>query len=186
MVNRIPGAEPGSDAAKPAGIDDVRRNLYRDEADKEWHGLLRAWRALGIRIPRLRAEASRYIAARVDLVKSKVARTAEGALVGVVALIVGVAVLATAGTLMVLGIAGGIAQALDGNVWAGNLLTGAGLLVLLAAAITIVIGRKRAARLKRLEQRYAEFDRASAVPGGNPGTEPAPAHAATGTNGAVP
>lgn len=184
MVNRIPGAEPASEASS-AG-DRLRARADHDgadrhRADKEWHGVQRAWRALGIRIPRLRAEASRYLATRVDLLKSKAARTAEGALIGAVAVVVGIAVLATAAALTVLGIAGGIAHALDGNVWAGNLLTGVGLLVLLTGAVAILIGRKRSARMRRLEQRYAEFDRASAVP---PDRTPAPA-TSPGTNGAV-
>ena len=185
MVNRIPGAEPGTEPARPAGADGVHRRPRRDDGwDKEWHGLNSAWRALGIRLPRLRIEASRYLATRVDLVKAKAARTAEGALVGGVALVVAVAVLATAAVLTITGIAGGLAHALDGNVWAGNLLTGVAVLALMAAGIAIRMGRKRAARLQRLAARYAGFDRASAVP---PGTDPPPAvHEGPGTNGTVP
>jgi hypothetical protein len=188
MVNRFPAADEGRTADNgnsAADVDPVRRQFNAERShDKEWHGLLRSWRALGIRLPRLRVEASRYVAARVDLLKSKVSRAAEGAVIGVVAGIIGLAVIATAAVLTVVGIAGGIAQALDGSAWAGNLLTGGGLLVLLIGAVLLGIGRKRAARLKRLEQRYAEFDRASAVPPGDlpsvPPNEPARA------NGAVP
>jgi len=162
MLNRIQGEDRGTDTAIPPRTERERRPA---ELDQEWHGLIRAWRALGMRLPRLRVEASRYIAARVDQVKSKVSRTAEGALVGAVAGVVGIAVLATAAVLLITGIAGALAHALDGNVWAGNLLTGFGILLLLGAGLVLMIGKKRAARLKRLEQRYAEFDRASAMPG---------------------
>jgi hypothetical protein len=67
-------------------------------------------------------------------------------------------ILATAASLLVVGIAGGIAAALDGKVWLAQVITGAGVLVLIAAAIAISARVQAGRRLRRLARRYERYD----------------------------
>lgn len=155
MVTRVPRSEPGA-AARGANGGRRPRGV-----DAPWAELRRAWRAFGSRLPRLRAEAARFAATRVDLVRLAAAQKASGIFAGLLTFVAIVAVLVMGAVLTMLGVAGGVAQALDGNAWAGNLVTGAGVLVLLAAYLAMRSSSRRAARLRRLHDRYARFDRAS-------------------------
>lgn len=162
MVTRVPRSESGSGATvrgadggpRPPGVD-------TPWGDAQWAGLRRAWRAFGIRIPRLSNEVARYAATRIDLARLAASRVAERWVVGVLTFVAIAAMLATGAALAIVGVAGGVATALDGNAWAGNLVTGAGVLVLLGTYLAISRSGKRAARLQRLHDRYARFDRAN-------------------------
>jgi len=69
--------------------------------------------------------ASYYFSARADLVKSKVRRLALYAAVGLIAALAGATVLVVALVMMLVGVAGGLAELMGNRPWAGNLATGA-------------------------------------------------------------
>jgi len=171
MVTRVPPFEPAGGSAAPRS-GGGRRSA--GSGDATWAGLRRAWRAIGLRVPRMRAELSRYAAARADLLRRSAARAGEHVVHAILVVVAIAAVLATATVLTIVGVAGGVAAALDGNVWAANLLTGGGVLGLLCVYFAIVRGARRAGRLRRLHQRYARFDRASNAPTADAGTADAP------------
>ena len=148
--------------ASPAPPRTAARSEWQSQTGHQWTGFVRAWRAVSERLPRLHAETSRYLATRVDLAKAAVARNADRAVVGGLAAVVGITVLATAAALFIVGIAGALASAFD-SVWLGNLVTGIVLLALIAGAVAIWMRKKRAARVEKLRDKYARFDRDGAA-----------------------
>jgi hypothetical protein len=75
-----------------------------------------------------------YLTARVDAVTAKVRRAVVWAIVGIVAGLADAAAVVTAVVLLLQGIANGLAV-LFGAIWAGQLVTGIGLLVLIALGL---------------------------------------------------
>src|SRR4051794_7065410 len=76
----------------------------------------------------LREQASLYAEATADRVKLTVRQAAVRAALGCLALLAGAAVVVTAAVLMLNGIAGGIGALIGNRLWAGQLITGLGLL----------------------------------------------------------
>lgn len=119
--------------------------------------LLRAWRALGRRLPGLREDLACQAMVQADLLRMAGSRwllRLAGA--GLLAIVVATTFAITAGLLFT-GIAGGLAEALEGRIWLANVLTGAVGLVLLAAAIAIGLRVRKRRRLQRLVRRYERF-----------------------------
>jgi hypothetical protein len=139
------------------------RTRPRDDGTRYRSRLLRAWRAFGLRLPRMRREIARFASAHADRVRGTIRRAAIGAALGVLAAVVGIAVLATAAVLLVNGIAGGLAAAFGGNAWLGNLVAGVGLLLLVGVAIAVLLRRDRTKRMRALAERYARYDEPTPV-----------------------
>lgn len=119
--------------------------------------LVRAWRALGRRLPGLREDLACQAMVQADLLRMAGSRwllRLAGA--GLLAVVVATTFAITA-VLLFSGIAGGLAEILEGRIWLANLLTGTGGLVLLAAVIAIALRVRQRRRLQRLVRRYERF-----------------------------
>ena len=127
-----------------------------------------AWRALGRHLPGLRDDLICQGMVQADLLRMAGARwllRIAGA--GLLAVVVAT-IFAIAAFLLFTGIAGGLADVLAGRIWLANLLTGAGGLILLGAAIAIGLRIRQRRRLQRLARRYERFvapPPTAAVPG---------------------
>jgi hypothetical protein len=101
-----------------------------------------------------------YAAAKMDSFKSSIRNVGLLAGIGVVGLIVGGAILATAGVLLVVGIAQGLGALFGYRMWLGNLVTGLLILGLLGAGVWIVMSKVknswRNATWKKYEDRKRE------------------------------
>lgn len=113
-----------------------------------------AWRSIGRRLPQMRKDVSCYAAAHADRARLSVARMLRQLASQVLLVIAVASTFAAALWLLLTGVAGGIASALDGNLWLANVITGAGVLLLLAGSIALSSQIHRASRLRRLRQRY--------------------------------
>jgi membrane protein implicated in regulation of membrane protease activity len=89
----------------------------------------------------MREYVSYYLATSADSVKLSIRNTVLYAVLGLLALVVGAAMLITAAVLVLSGIADGLTRLLDGHAWAGQLITG--LVVLTLAALLSWFGIKR-------------------------------------------
>lgn len=101
----------------------------------------------------LRRQIGEFLAIQGDRAKLKVRRTLLHALLGCLAGIVGLTVLIAAAVVFVLGVSDGLAVLL-GNVWAGELATGGGLLILCALAIWAGARSLIRASLRRTIEKY--------------------------------
>jgi hypothetical protein len=133
-------------------------NSRRPSSNASWAPLQKAWRALGTRLPELRSDLSCLAAVQVDRARLAFTRVVAGVVRSFFVTIAIAGILATAASLLVVGIAGGIAAALDGKVWLAQVITGAGVLVLIAAAIAISARVQAGRRLRRLARRYERYD----------------------------
>lgn len=137
----------GAPEARPA-------NRLHAPADDPWTALKKAWRSVGTRLPELQKDARCYAAVQIDRVKLAATKTATAVALGIFGLFAGVALFAIAFIVLLQGVVGGLAAALDGNTWLASLITGAAVLVLMFGSIAFVLRRQRAGRLRRLEERY--------------------------------
>ena len=153
--NRFPKTARAADGAS---APDRAQARSKARGDDPWTALKKAWRALGKRLPELKEDLSCYAAVQVDRVRLSASRVLIGAAYGILAVIAAAAVLFTAVSFLIAGIAGGIASALGGNVWLANLITGAAVLVSLASAVAIGLRIYNGKRRRRLEQRYKRYE----------------------------
>ncbi len=152
MVTRRRFAQ--SDMANgPPGRPEVSKP-HGPSTDSRWGELKQAWRAIGERVPELGADVSRYAAVQADRARLAISQVVTRAVTGILLMIAFGAFFATAASLLIVGIAGGVAQALDGNVWLANLITGTATLSLLSGAILVGVQVHRGNRLRRLQRRY--------------------------------
>jgi hypothetical protein len=79
----------------------------------------------------LREYVSYFIASKTDAWKAGFRRIGIMAVLGVIALLAGGAFVVTAAVLLLIGIAQGLGRAMNGHYWAGNLIVGAALLLLI-------------------------------------------------------
>lgn len=122
------------DGERQAADEDPERRPARDPHDSGQDPLAQVRLCLA----ELRDYAAYYLAARADALKLQARTIAIYAALGLTAGIAGAGALITAVVLALGGVANGFAQLLGGRVWAGQLITGLG--VLLIAAATIVFG----------------------------------------------
>lgn len=153
MVTRAPTSEVPPRAASPGSGD--RTGLRRPTVLR---GLKTAWKSLEASLPGLEQDLKCYAMAQADrariAVRDKAGSIARAAVLAVVALVVVISAI----VLAIDGIAGGLTVALDGRAWLANLITGTGLVLLLAAAAGIRARAQRKQRLRRLAKRYARHD----------------------------
>lgn len=95
-----------------------------------------------------------YFEIRKDQLRLKVRTWLMLGAVGVLAAIVGVIALVVAAYMVLNGIALGIAELLDGQIWAGQLITGFGVLGITAATIYAFIRRATAKSQSLTRQKY--------------------------------
>ena len=101
-----------------------------------------------------------FVGAKMDAMKSSIRNVGLLAGVGVVGLIVGGAILATAGVLLVTGIAQGLGVLFGYRMWLGNLVTGLFILGMLGVGVWIMMSKVknswRNATWKKYEDRKRE------------------------------
>lgn len=100
---------------------------------------------------------SYYLAARTDAVKLQVRTLLIYAALGVVGGLVGVAALIAAVVLALSGTANGLAELLGGRLWAGQLITGATVLVITAAAIFFAMRSITGGSRKKTVKKYENW-----------------------------
>jgi hypothetical protein len=110
--------------------------------------------AVGKRLPEMGEDLSCYAAVQTDRARLAVSRLVTRLVASILQIIAVAAVLATAASLLIVGIAGGLASALEGNVWLANIITGAAALIVLCGAIAVSVGGQRRTRLRHLQRRY--------------------------------
>ena len=97
---------------------------------------------------------SYYLSARSDAFKASIRNVGIMAALGVLALAVAVTLVVTATVLLCIGIAQALAAAMHGTAWAGNLIVGAGLLLILFGGAILGSRMLAAAARKRTMQKY--------------------------------
>jgi hypothetical protein len=108
----------------------------------------------------LKEYAAQYIAARADSLKLSVRKGVLFAVLGVLGLFVGGAILVTAASIFVIGIAQLIAHWLGDRAWAGNLIVGALMIGLMVGGAWFmmrrILGAGRKATVERYERRLKQ------------------------------
>jgi hypothetical protein len=102
----------------------------------------------------LREYASYYVTAWFDRVRFTLRRAGFLAVVGAMALVAGCTIIVTSSVLVCVGLAQGIAAALGGRAWAGNLIVGLSLLALAGAGTWFGWSRLSAAFRRKMVQKY--------------------------------
>jgi hypothetical protein len=97
---------------------------------------------------------SYYLSAKSDAMKASMRNLGVMAALGVLALAVGVALVVTATVLLCIGIAQALAAAMHGTTWAGNLIVGAGLLLIVFGGAILGSRMLASAARKRTVQKY--------------------------------
>lgn len=88
-----------------------------------------------------RVQATRYLSAQADRLKALVRSVVLFGLLGVASAVVGLTVVICATVLACVGLAGAIGQLLGGRQWAGDLITGGGVLTVLGIGGFVFINR---------------------------------------------
>ncbi len=107
----------------------------------------------------LRAELAHLIAARRDQIKLALRRAFLLSVVTALAIVAVAILAASACVMLVLGIAGGVSELVGGRLWAGQLLTGLGIIIG-GASLSFLLVRiaQQRSRRKTLE-RYGKVER---------------------------
>jgi hypothetical protein len=105
------------------------------------------------------AEAREYLvyllAAEIDRFKLRLRRAAMWAVVGITALVILLALLVAAAGLVLVGVAQWLGELMGGRMWLGSLLTGAGVLVLGAAAVAFGLWSWQRSAYEATRERFA-------------------------------
>jgi hypothetical protein len=96
-----------------------------------------------------------YLAARVDTIRAALRRTALSLVIGTLALFVACAALATCTVIGILGIANLIGQLLGDRLWAGYLITGFGVLLIVGLALLLFSSSLKRTSRERTASKYA-------------------------------
>jgi len=107
-----------------------------------------------MRFAELKAYFAQYIAARADGIKLSVRKVVLLAVMGVLGLLVGGAVLVTAAVIIVTGLAQLIGHLLGDRLWAGNLIVGVLVLGLVGLMTWLVVRKMTQASHKATVNRY--------------------------------
>jgi hypothetical protein len=95
-----------------------------------------------------------YLSTKADALKLQVRTVLIYAALGIVAAIVGAGALTTAVVLALNGVANGLAHLLGGRLWAGQLITGSSILLILAAAIILGMRYVTNSSRKKTKEKY--------------------------------
>lgn len=142
-----------SDPPKNRLPPDEREDAAKDE--RTVHGsAAELFAPLAAHLQEFKEYASYYLAARADLVRSKVRKFVVFALLGIVAAIVGVTALVVAVVLVLLGIAGGLGELITNRPWAGSLVTGLVLLAVAFGSLKLVAPQWFAVSRRKVKEKY--------------------------------
>jgi len=116
-----------------------------------------AFREASAQFGELKAYAAQYVAAKLDLAKLSLRRIAILAILGIIGLLAGAAMVVMAVVQLLSGVAQAIGAALGGRMWAGDLIVGGAIVGIIAIGAWIGLNRlsisSRNATVKRYEQR---------------------------------
>ena len=147
----VPGPTPGTGAIPPPGPACVPDPNYRPNPAQEAATRLKA------DFDELKEYASYYVAAKIDGIKGSIRNLGLYAALGIVAAIVGAAILATAAGLLVVGFAHMLGALFGGRYWLGDLVTGILILGTVAGGAYYMMnkltGAWRSQTLKKYEER---------------------------------
>jgi hypothetical protein len=151
------GASTGPDGGDPRAAEPNTAQASDDEsATAEPNPLA----GLLSNLAELREYAALYLATHADSVKLSARQAVLKAAVGVIGLVAAVAIVATAGVLLVTGMANGIALLLGDRLWAGQLITAVVILSVLAggayAGLRIVLKSSRNRTVEKYERRHQQ------------------------------
>lgn len=141
---------------RPADADATGRP--RRAAQPPKNAFEQAWRSAGRRLPELRNELSWYAAVQADRARLAVGGVVRRIVLGVLLGLVGAAWFGIAAARLLEGIAGGLATALDGNLWLANVVSGATALLVLLGGAAWFERHRRNRRMQALQQRHARFE----------------------------
>ena len=130
---------------------------------------------IGREVEAIREYASLYVAARADAIKLTAKRSLLWAALGLTALLALAACIVTATSLLVIGISRALAAATDGPMWLAQITTGAGLLIVIGAAmlvgLKVLLGKSRARTVRKYNERRQKVESQRGpqveIPGGN-------------------
>jgi hypothetical protein len=140
--------DPAAGGSQPRGKHD----------ELSWAAVMQALGAVGKRLPEMREDLSCYVAVQADRARLAVSQTTSRVMSSILQVVAFAVIFATAAWLLIIGVAGGVAAALDGNVWLANLITGAAALIALWSVIAIVLGSRRRRRWRDLKLRYRSHE----------------------------
>lgn len=150
--------------ADSTGQEDVSPN--RESAPNGLPEGTEAVQQLFRRIGELLEHFTHYLGVRKDLAAAKARRVLLKLIAAAAAAVVLAAIVFTAAGLVVVGIAHGLGTLFGNRMWLGELVTGAGLLAMMAAALWILLGKWRKDACQRTIQKYE----------GNSDAVPEPSH----------
>lgn len=138
-----------------------------------WQALQRAWTAVGRRVPQMRDSLSTLAAVQVDRIRARIANATGRLMFGSAAVLTLAAVTTVAATLVLLGVTGGLATALDGRLWLAALITGASALFCLLLVVLFAVHSRAHQRLAALHERYRRESSPTDEPESTTTTSPA-------------
>ena len=106
-----------------------------DEADAVWAEIVARW-------SELREYAGYYIAANIDRFRLNYRAALMWAILGIVAGVIAVSVVAAAGVLLVVSLSTGVSQLLGGRVWLGQLVLSVAILIAATGGVWLVLHRR--------------------------------------------
>ena len=109
---------------------------------------------LGKQFSELKAYAWQRCAARIDRVSLEIRRAVVLAVVGLVALLAAAAAVITAVVLLLSGIAGALAELLDGRLWLANLIVSGAILGLMAVIFVAAYALWARASRRKAKEKY--------------------------------
>jgi hypothetical protein len=98
-----------------------------------------------------------YLSVQADQFRLRVRRVILAAMLGIMALVAGLAFIVTAVAILLSGIAQGLGHLFGGHMWLGNLVTGLAVLCLTALALVVVSRRVVSFSRTRTFEKYAEL-----------------------------
>jgi uncharacterized membrane protein len=131
--------------------------MHPDDAQTSGNGNAdpaNAFGAIPTYVRELGAYANHYVSAKLDAVKLSLRNAVILSVAGVLAGVLGAAVLATAVVLLLTGIAHGLGAAMGGRNWLGELIVGAVVIAVFAAVVRYALGRLKAAVRREMVRKY--------------------------------
>ncbi len=135
-------------------MDPSRTQSMFDEASETPEAPAEAFKEAMEHVSELKEYASHYVSAKVDKIRLSVRNLVLYAVLGVLGLLIGAAVLVMAVVQLLSGLAGVIAAGLGGRMWAGNLIVGGVLLLGVALAAWLGVRSVFKSSRKRTVDRY--------------------------------
>ncbi|MEQ1634553.1 MAG: hypothetical protein ABL997_19385 [Planctomycetota bacterium] len=147
-----------SSATNGASTQRPRRSREDRRAEAIFTKVKSALASARARLPDLRADMSCYAEVQRDRVKLMLAQAMLRLALAFLLLISLSVVVANSVSVLLAGIAGGVTEAIGGNPWLANVITGGGSLLLLGVAILLGLQLRRSARMRRLHRVYARAE----------------------------